>query len=65
MRRVVVTGMAGMTPLGDKWSDIRSAMSEGRVVSQFEFRKFPSSRIAPRTPVCLAESIGVCISSRI
>tara|TARA_R110000824_G_scaffold390760_14_gene587891 strand:+ start:9809 stop:11035 length:1227 start_codon:yes stop_codon:yes gene_type:complete len=30
MRRVVVTGMAGMTPLGDKWSDIRSAMSEGR-----------------------------------
>lgn len=30
MRRVVVTGMAGMTPLGDNWADIRAAMHEGR-----------------------------------
>ncbi|MDO8423902.1 MAG: beta-ketoacyl-ACP synthase [Parvibaculum sp.] len=30
MRRVVVTGMAGMTPLGAEWSDIRAAMHEGR-----------------------------------
>tara|TARA_R110000868_G_scaffold66247_5_gene197446 strand:+ start:6966 stop:8192 length:1227 start_codon:yes stop_codon:yes gene_type:complete len=30
MRRVVVTGMAGMTPLGAEWSDIRAAMREGR-----------------------------------
>jgi len=30
MRRVVVTGMAGMTPLGDTWPAIRAAMQEGR-----------------------------------
>lgn len=30
MRRVVVTGMAGMTPLGAEWPDIRAAMHEGR-----------------------------------
>lgn len=30
MRRVVVTGMAGMTPLGATWSDIRAAMQQGR-----------------------------------
>lgn len=30
MRRVVVTGMAGMTPLGDNWPAIRAAMHEGR-----------------------------------
>ncbi|MDO8840124.1 MAG: beta-ketoacyl-ACP synthase [Parvibaculum sp.] len=30
MRRVVVTGMAGVTPLGADWSDIRAAMGEGR-----------------------------------
>ncbi|MGV8996678.1 MAG: beta-ketoacyl-ACP synthase [Parvibaculaceae bacterium] len=30
MRRVVVTGMAGMTPLGDSWPAIRTAMQEGR-----------------------------------
>jgi len=30
MRRVVVTGMAGVTPLGADWNDIRAAMREGR-----------------------------------
>ncbi|MCE9650884.1 MAG: beta-ketoacyl-ACP synthase [Parvibaculum sp.] len=30
MRRVVVTGMAGITPLGANWGDIRAAMHEGR-----------------------------------
>lgn len=30
MRRVVVTGMSGMTPLGGNWPDIRAAMQEGR-----------------------------------
>ncbi len=30
MRRVVVTGMAGVTPLGSDWSGIRAAMAEGR-----------------------------------
>lgn len=30
MRRVVVTGMAGITPLGDKWADIRDAMEARR-----------------------------------
>ena len=30
MRRVVVTGMAGMTPLGATWPDIRAAMQQGR-----------------------------------
>lgn len=30
MRRVVVTGMAGVTPLGDTWDDIREAMESGR-----------------------------------
>ncbi|MDO8288832.1 MAG: beta-ketoacyl-ACP synthase [Parvibaculum sp.] len=30
MRRVVVTGMSGMTPLGGNWPDIRAAMQDGR-----------------------------------
>lgn len=30
MRRVVVTGMAGVTPLGDTWDEIRDAMEGGR-----------------------------------
>lgn len=30
MRRVVVTGMAGITPLGTEWADIREAMVAGR-----------------------------------
>lgn len=30
MRRVVVTGMAGVTPLGSDWSGIRAAMADGR-----------------------------------
>ncbi len=30
MRRVVVTGMAGVTSLGDDWPSIRSALKEGR-----------------------------------
>lgn len=29
-RRVVVTGMAGLTALGEEWSDIRAAMEQGR-----------------------------------
>lgn len=35
MRRVVVTGMAGMTPLGRAWPDIRAAMHEGRSGVQY------------------------------
>jgi len=30
MRRVVVTGMAGVTPLGDTWDEISAAMEAGR-----------------------------------
>ncbi len=30
MRRVVVTGMAGLTSLGTQWSDIRHAMQQGQ-----------------------------------
>jgi 3-oxoacyl-[acyl-carrier-protein] synthase II len=30
MRRVVVTGMGGVTPLGDAWSTIEAALKEGR-----------------------------------
>ncbi|MEQ8266979.1 MAG: beta-ketoacyl-ACP synthase [Parvibaculum sp.] len=30
MRRVVVTGMAGITPLGSEWAEIRRAMALGR-----------------------------------
>jgi len=30
MRRVVVTGMAGITSLGTEWNDIREAMKQGR-----------------------------------
>ncbi|MEX2249041.1 MAG: beta-ketoacyl synthase N-terminal-like domain-containing protein, partial [Parvibaculum sp.] len=30
MRRVVVTGMAGVTPLGSDWSGIRADMAAGR-----------------------------------
>ncbi len=30
MRRVVVTGMAGITPLGTSWSDIGASMAAGR-----------------------------------
>jgi 3-oxoacyl-[acyl-carrier-protein] synthase II len=30
MRRVVVTGMAGVTPLGDTWDEISTAMEAGR-----------------------------------
>jgi 3-oxoacyl-[acyl-carrier-protein] synthase II len=30
MRRVVVTGMAGMTPMGAEWAEIRTGMREGR-----------------------------------
>ena len=30
MRRVVITGMGGVTPLGDTWESIESALREGR-----------------------------------
>ncbi|HJU84451.1 MAG TPA: beta-ketoacyl-ACP synthase [Holophagaceae bacterium] len=30
MRRVVVTGMGGVTPFGDHWSAVRAALREGR-----------------------------------
>lgn len=30
MRRVVVTGMGGVTPLGDDWESIKTALKEGR-----------------------------------
>ncbi len=30
MRRVVVTGMAGVTPLGDTWDEISAEMEAGR-----------------------------------
>ena len=35
MRRVVVTGMAGVTALGDDWPSIRSAFSQGRTGIRF------------------------------
>ncbi len=30
MRRVVVTGMGGVTPLGDSWESISAAIQAGR-----------------------------------
>ena len=35
MRRVVVTGMAGVTALGTSWADIRTAFAEGRTGVRF------------------------------
>jgi 3-oxoacyl-[acyl-carrier-protein] synthase II len=35
MRRVVVTGMAGVTALGETWTDIRDAMAAGRTGVRF------------------------------
>ncbi len=35
MRRVVVTGMAGITPLGGEWPDIRAAFEEKRTGVQY------------------------------
>ena len=33
-RRVVVTGMGGITALGDTWADIRENMSAGRTATR-------------------------------
>jgi 3-oxoacyl-[acyl-carrier-protein] synthase II len=35
MRRVAVTGMAGVTALGETWTDIRAAFAEGRTGVRF------------------------------
>lgn len=35
MRRVAVTGMAGVTALGETWADIRTAFAEGRTGVRF------------------------------
>jgi 3-oxoacyl-[acyl-carrier-protein] synthase II len=35
MRRVAVTGMAGVTALGERWADIRAAFAEGRTGVRF------------------------------
>jgi 3-oxoacyl-[acyl-carrier-protein] synthase II len=35
MRRVAVTGMAGVTALGESWADIRTAFAEGRTGIRF------------------------------
>ncbi len=49
-RRVVVTGMAGLTALGEVWSDIRAAMEQGRTGTRTmpEWDKFDglSTRLA-------------------
>jgi 3-oxoacyl-[acyl-carrier-protein] synthase II len=52
-RRVVVTGMAGLTPLGSEWAGIRAAMAQGRtgIVYLTAWDHFPGLKTRLGAPV--------------
>jgi 3-oxoacyl-[acyl-carrier-protein] synthase II len=53
MRRVVITGMAGVTALGDEWPTIRAAFAEGRTGIRFmeEWNRFTGVNTRLAAPV--------------
>jgi 3-oxoacyl-[acyl-carrier-protein] synthase II len=53
MRRVVITGMAGVTALGDEWPTIRAAFAEGRTGIRFmeEWERFTGINTRLAAPV--------------
>jgi len=59
-RRVVVTGMAGMTPLGEQWSEIRDAMEQGRTGIRYmeEWDRLPGLKTRLAAPVTYFKDEG-------
>lgn len=61
MRRVVITGMAGVTALGDDWPTIRAAFAEGRTGIRFmeEWQRFTGINTRLAAPI-----VGFSIDDR-
>jgi 3-oxoacyl-[acyl-carrier-protein] synthase II len=53
MRRVVVTGIGGVTPLGEDWPTIRTALREGRTGVRFmeDWSRFPGINTRLACPI--------------